>query len=221
MLEAGAPRFPHDFPTTKPYREHAETWETSERRRWERTPPAKRVNYERLGIGDPWKADWESVLGRCMQGAVGYVPTQRDTVHPWLLSKYLAASVLDGATGAQNPETWLHDKLSTLRLGRGSTRLLREISARDLWRGALVQVQVELHGRGTLGDVAAVYPLQGDELHICRSFDSLREVKFASSPMRLTLKMCSPSNFNPLPQTQSWATSHREPTRCHEGDPTV
>ena len=203
MLEAGAPRFPHDFPTTKPYREQAETWEASERHRWGKTPPAKRVNYERLGIGNPWKAEWESVLGRCTPGVAGYVPTQRDTVHPWLLSKYVAAFVLDGATGAPNPGAWLHDKLSTLRLGLGSTRLLREVSADDLWRGALVQVQVELHGRGTLGDAAVVYPLQGDELHICSSFDGVREVRFASGPLRLTLKMYSPSNFNPLPQTQS------------------
>ena len=204
MLEAGVPRFPHDFPTTKPYREHAETWEASKRHRWERTPPAKRVNYERLGTGNPWRAEWGSVLGRCTPGVEGYVPTQRDTAHPWLLSKYVAAFVLDGATGAQNPEAWLHDKLSTLRPGRGSTKLLREVSADDLWRGALVQVQVELHGRGTLDDVAAVYPLQGDELHVCGSFDSLREVRFTSGPTEVSaLKMCSPSNFNPLPQTQS------------------
>jgi len=199
MLEAGAPRFPHDFPTTKPYREHAETWEASERYRWERTPPAKRVNYERLGIGNPWKAEWGNVLGQYTLGVVGCVPTQRDTVYPWLLSKYLAAFVLDGAAGVPNPEPWLHDKLSTLRLGRGSTRLLREVSAGDLWRGALVQVQVELHGRGTLGDVAAIYPLQGDELQICRSFDSLREVRFAPGPTEVNSENLQSPELQPSP----------------------
>ena len=199
MLEAGAPRFPHDFPTTKPYREYVETWEASERRRWERTPPAKRVNYERLGIGNPWKAEWGSVLGQCTLGVGGYVPTQRDTVHPWLLSKHLAAFVLDGAAGAPNPEVWLHDKLRTLQLGRGSTRLLWEVSADDLWRGALVQVQVELHGRGTLGDAAVVYPLQGDELHVCRSFDSLREVRFTSGPGEVNSENLQSLELQPSP----------------------
>lgn len=205
MLEAGVPRFPHDFPTTKPYCEHAEAWKESEKHRWERTPPAKRVNYERLGIGNPWKAEWGNVLGWCTPVVAGYVPTQRDTINPWLLGKHLAPLVLNGVTGAPNPGAWLHDKLSTLRLGRGSTGLLREVSANDLWRGAFVQVRVELHGRGTLGEIAAVYFLQDDELQICRSSsDGLREVRFACGPTEVASEnVHSPSNFNPPPQTQS------------------
>jgi len=179
MLEAGVPRFPHDFPTTEPHRERAEAWEASERYRWESTPPAKRVNYERLGINNPWKADWGNVLGRFAPGVAGDVSTQRNTIHPWLLSKCLASSVLDGTVGVSNPGEWLYDKLSTLRLGRGNTGLRLEASANDLWRDAMVQVQVELHGRGTLGDAAPIYPLRDDELQICgSSSESLREVRF-------------------------------------------
>ena len=205
MLEAGVPRFPYDFPTTKPYHEHAEAWEVSERHQWEKTPPAKRVNYERLGIGNPWKAEWGNVLGWCTPGVAGHVPTQRDTVRPWLLSKCLASFVLDGVLGASNPRVWLHDKLNTSRLGRENNGLLREVSAEDVWRGALVQVRVELHGRGTLGDIAGVYLLQDDELQICRSsFDSPREVRFAHGPTEVASDNAhSPSNFNPLPQTLS------------------
>ncbi|KAF9651561.1 POP1-domain-containing protein [Thelephora ganbajun] len=175
MLEAGVPQFPRDFPTTEPYRERAEAWDASERYRWERTPPAKRVNYERLGIDNPWKADWENVLDQYTPGVAGYVPTQRDTIHPWLLSKYLASFVLE-TTDISNPAVWLYDKLSASRSGRGNTGLRLKESANDLWCGALVQVQVELHGRGTLSDVAAVYPLRDDEVQICGSFfESLRE----------------------------------------------
>lgn len=180
MLEAGVPQFPHDFPTTEPYRERAEAWEASERHQWERTPPAKRVNYERLGINNPWKADWGNVLGRCAQEVAGHVPTQRNTIHPWLLSKYLASFVLDRITDIPNPAVWLFDKLNTLRLGRGGTELRPEVNASDLWRDALVQVQVELHGRGTLGSVAAIYLLRDDELQVCRfSFESIQEVRLA------------------------------------------
>jgi len=179
MLEAGVPRFPHDFPTTEPYRERAQAWEASERYRWESTPPAKRVNYERLGINNPWKADWGNVLGRFAPGVAGDVPTQRNTIHPWLLSKYLASLVLDGTAGVSNPGEWLYDKLSTLRLGRENTGLRLNASANDLWRDAMVQVQVELHGRGTLGDVAPIYLLRNDELQTCgSSSESLREVRF-------------------------------------------
>ena len=179
MLEAGVPRFPHDFPTTEPYRKHAGAWEASERHQWERTPPAKRVNYERLGTNNPWKAAWGSVLGQCTPGVAGHVPTQRDMIRPWLLSKYLASFVLDGTTDASNPAAWLYDKLNTLRFSRGDTGPHPEVNVKDLWRDALVQIQVELHGRGTLGDIAAIYPLRDDELRICgSSFESSQEVRF-------------------------------------------
>ena len=164
MLEAGVPRFPHDFPTTEPYRERAEAWEASERGRWELTPPAKRVNYGQFGINNPWKADWGTVLGGCTPEVTGHVPTQRDPFHPWLLSRYLAPSVLDGILEAPNPMQWLYDKAGTSRIGRKM-----ETSANDLWHGALIQVQVELHGKGTLDDLAAVYPLRNDEIQICDS----------------------------------------------------
>lgn len=215
MLEAGVPRFPHDFPTTEPYRERAEVWEASERHHWERTPPSKRVNYEHLGIENPWKADWGNVLGRQAPIIAGHVTTQRDTISPWLLSKYLVSSVLDGTAGVSDPAVWLYDKLSTSRLGRG---MRLEASANDLWRDALVQVQVELHGRGTLGDITAIYLLRDDELQTYRSSsESLQEVRFFYCSTQVIFELFhSPLNFNPLHWTQSWVTSRQGPTRSHE-----
>lgn len=206
MLEAGVPRFPHDFPTTEPYRECAEAWEKSERCQWERTPPAKRVNYERLGIHSPWKADWENLLDRCTPGLVGHVPTQRDVIHPWLLNNYLASVVLDGTAGASDPAAWLHEKLNSLRLFRGNTGLSPETSANDLWRHALVQVQVDLHGRGTLDGVAAICLLRDDELQICGpSLGGSQEVRFACWFAEAILKISA------APRTSIFST------RCHHG----
>lgn len=223
MLEAGVPRFPHDFPTTEPYRKHTEAWEASERSQWERTPPAKRVNYERLGIDNPWKADWGNVLDRCMPIALGDVSTQRDAFHPWLLNRCLASSVLDGITEASNPAEWLYDKLSTSRVGRGNTGLRLEECANDLWRDALIQVQVELHGRGTLGDVAAIYRLRDDEIWICgSSSESPWEVRSTYRFAEVAPEYFrSPLNFNSLPKTQSWVTSRQELTRFHGDGPMV
>ena len=190
MLEAGVPRFPQDFPTTEPYREYAEAREASERRQWERTPPAKRVNYELLGIDNPWKADWGNILDRRTPGVVGHVPTQRDVIHPWLLNKSLASVVLDGTIDVSDPAAWLYEKLNALRSVRGNTRLSPETNASDLWCHALVQVQVELLERGTLGDVTAICLLQDDELRICGpSIEGFREVRFACWLAQATLKM--------------------------------
>ena len=223
MLEAGVPRFPQDFPTTEPYRKYTEAWEASENYRWERTPPAKRINYERLGIENPWKADWGNVLRRCTMGIVGHVSTQREAFHPWLLSRHLASSVLDGAAEVSNPADWLYDKLNVSRIGRGNAGLRPEENANDIWRDALIQVQVELHGRGTLGDVAAIYVLRDDEIQIYgSSFERLREVRFAYQFVEVVSEnVRSPLNFNSLLKTRSWVTSLQEPIRFREDGPMV
>lgn len=190
MLEVGVPRFPHDFPTTESYQERAEIWEASGRCQWERTPPAKRVNYNLLGVDNPWKTDWGNVLDECTLGLVGHVPTQRKVIHPWLLSKHLASVVLNGTSDISDPAAWLFEKMNALRLVRGNTVLSPEITANDLWRHALVQVQVELHGRGTLCDVAGIYLLRDDELQTCGpSLEGFREVRFTCLLAEAILKM--------------------------------
>ena len=203
MLEAGVPRFPRDFPTTEPYREHAKTWEASGRWQWERRPPAKRVNHKLLEIDNPWRADWGHVLGRCTPGLVGHVPTQRDVIHPWLLSKYLASAVLDGTAGVSDPASWLFGKLNALRLIRGNTGLGPETGVNDLWCHALVQVRVELHGRGTLGDLAVIYPLRDDELRIHgHSSEDFRQVRFACRLAEAILKMSA------VPRTSAFSARY-------------
>ncbi|TKA81873.1 hypothetical protein B0A55_01579 [Friedmanniomyces simplex] len=70
-FEAGKPWFPGDFPGTKAGWE----WECLERRRregeWRKRPRGKRVNYERVEVGEGrrgevgvgWGCDWERLLG--------------------------------------------------------------------------------------------------------------------------------------------------------------
>lgn len=61
--EAGVPYFPRDFPSSLAYEKYADEREIEERKTWTRKPPAKRVNYQKLGVRSPWRADWEVVLG--------------------------------------------------------------------------------------------------------------------------------------------------------------
>ncbi|EIN12776.1 POP1-domain-containing protein [Punctularia strigosozonata HHB-11173 SS5] len=81
-FEAGMAYYPRDYPPTIAYNEDAAKHEKAERDRWERTPPAKRVNYERLGTRSPWTADWEVVLGltpppQSREREQGFLSTQR------------------------------------------------------------------------------------------------------------------------------------------------
>ncbi|KAL7280061.1 hypothetical protein ACG7TL_006476 [Trametes sanguinea] len=62
-FEAGCAYFPRDFPATHAYEEYADDRAIEEEETWERKPPAKRPNYEKLGTRSPWKADWGVILG--------------------------------------------------------------------------------------------------------------------------------------------------------------
>jgi ribonuclease P/MRP protein subunit POP1 len=61
--EAGIPYFPRDFPFSSAYEEWTVKKASDEEETWLRKPPAKRVNYEKLGVRSPWGADWQVVLG--------------------------------------------------------------------------------------------------------------------------------------------------------------
>ncbi|THV05260.1 POP1-domain-containing protein [Dendrothele bispora CBS 962.96] len=62
-FEAGTVYFPRDYPSSEAYDEYMEERAEKEKAKWERTPPAKRINYEKLGTRSPWMPDWEVVLG--------------------------------------------------------------------------------------------------------------------------------------------------------------
>lgn len=61
--EAGRRTFPNDFPGLAPHSELAEEQGQAARLRWQRHPPAKRVNYARLGVEDAFVADWGAACG--------------------------------------------------------------------------------------------------------------------------------------------------------------
>jgi len=61
--EAGTAYFPRDYPSSSVYKEWAARKASEEEAVWLRKPPAKRVNYEKLGVRNPWQADWEVILG--------------------------------------------------------------------------------------------------------------------------------------------------------------
>ena len=62
-FESGMPYFARDYPPTLSYEDYSDARAEKERELWERKPPAKRPNYERLGNRSPWQPDWEVVLG--------------------------------------------------------------------------------------------------------------------------------------------------------------
>jgi ribonuclease P/MRP protein subunit POP1 len=179
-FEAGTVYFPRDYPSSSGYDIYAAAREQEERARWERKPPAKRPNFEKLDTGSPWKADWRFVLG--LQSAdtsrieeEGFVTTQREekvieiieqdmkTVGPWLLRGSEVSSILSSTSKLFNHGAGLLQEINRLRLKRGHDPLDGSIKADELLKAALVSVRVKMCKRGVPDDLALVYSMSDDE----------------------------------------------------------
>jgi ribonuclease P/MRP protein subunit POP1 len=181
VFEAGSPDFPFDSPLTPAYAREEEIAGTVERERWERKPPAKRVEWDSVGTRSPWRADWEVVLGfppkRVQDTEEGLMDVQRepadeisrpisnDAQDPleamWLLRGPDTLDIMEAASIAQDPAVTLLEKMNALRAKRALDAL--KISHVDLLKGALVPVKLDLSGRGNPDDLAAIYEVGHDE----------------------------------------------------------
>ena len=186
VFEAGSPDFPYDYPLTPAYAREEEILGTIERERWERKPPAKRVEWESVGTRSPWRADWEVVLGlppKQVQEAEeslveeGLMDVQREPTHDisrpvsdstqdppetmWLLRGPDTLDIIEAASIAQDSAMTLLDRMNALRAKRALDAL--QISPSELLKRALVPVKLDLCGRGNPDDLAAIYEVEHDE----------------------------------------------------------
>ncbi|KAF5382413.1 hypothetical protein D9615_002972 [Tricholomella constricta] len=183
-FEAGVPYFPRDLPTSTGYETYASTREQEEKARWERKPPAKRPNFEKLGTSSPWRADWEGVLGLPRPRRVfdeedededgkGLVTTQREQPLPemevetgpgmWLLRGTEVPQVIDNMSKLFNHGAGLLQEVNRLRAKRGHEPLESTVKADDLMKGALVSVRIKMCKRGAPEDLAIIYSVNDEE----------------------------------------------------------
>ena len=168
-FEAGLAYFPHDYPFTNAYALYMEEREREEKGRWQRKPPAKRANFEKLGTRSPWKPDWEVVLGLETPGSHGdgdLIPTQREgpsTIRPWLLRGTDVPVILENALNMFNHGAGLLDEINKLRSKRFQDLLQSDVRAEDLWKSTLVMVCLTMCGRGAPDDFAVIYSVCDDE----------------------------------------------------------
>ncbi|KAJ7645420.1 ribonucleases P/MRP protein subunit POP1-domain-containing protein [Mycena polygramma] len=174
-FEAGTAYFPRDYPLCASYDAYASKRETEEQARWERTPPAKRANYARLGTRSPWRADWGVVLGiEEVSGDTALVSTQREVgdpvvaVQPWLLRGSAVRDLLERllAVDAAGRPAALLDELNILR-GKRTMEPLQTTPA-ALLQGALVRVRITPCMRGRPQDLALIYAVDDAEAQIWR-----------------------------------------------------
>ncbi|KAG6900179.1 hypothetical protein C0993_001891 [Termitomyces sp. T159_Od127] len=182
-FEAGTPYFPRDLPTSAGYGVYATARAKEEKGRWDRKPPAKRPNYDKLGTSSPWRADWHSILGLPRpkfeeevktSEAGGLVSTQRESadeigtttdeaLQMWLLRGSEAPSVISNMSRMFNQSAALLQEINKLRAKRGLEALGSNVKAEDLLRRALVSVTIRMSGRGAPEDLAIIYQVSADE----------------------------------------------------------
>jgi ribonuclease P/MRP protein subunit POP1 len=170
-FEAGMPYFPHDYPLCDAYRSFSETRAKEEKGKWERKPPAKRPNWDKLGTINPWIPDWGAILGFNSADLEGdLIPTQRDEeasrggAQPWLLCGPEVRKIVDSAAGMFNPAAVVWDYVNKLRLKREMDALPRgSTHEEDLFQNALVRIKITLTGRGAPDDMAILYDVPDEE----------------------------------------------------------
>ncbi|PFH53963.1 hypothetical protein AMATHDRAFT_136328 [Amanita thiersii Skay4041] len=148
-FEAGLTYFPRDFPFTRGYTTYSDERENDERGYWNRKPPAKRVNYTKLGIRSPWRADWEVILGLSDED---FVTTQRDDSMDVSLARDTIRPCL-----LQGP---LMKEFNKLRRGFGLDPLI--VKSGELLQGALMPVSINMCKRGMPEEMDTIH-IMGDE----------------------------------------------------------
>ncbi|KAI0333745.1 POP1-domain-containing protein [Cubamyces sp. BRFM 1775] len=204
-FEAGCAYFPRDFPGTQAYVEYAEDRADEDRATWERKPPAKRPNYEKLGTRSPWTPDWDVVLGlkqpptsqeAANAGADNedLMDTQRDAemtdaqttepttiaepeyqLKPWLLRGPDVPTIVADVSSMLNPAAGLLLHLNQARTKRRLDPLPARVRADDLMRTALVRVSIWLCGRGSPEDLAVIYRVEDEEARKWAAAESRRK----------------------------------------------
>lgn len=175
-FESGAIYFPRDYVSSPTYDRYAADREEEERTAWERKPPAKRVNYEKLGVRSPWRADWHIVLGISSPALpeTGFMTTQREelAVDPptnedpiWLLRGSDVPKIISSLLKVFNHSACLLEKLNDLR-GKRGMELLDQRLKLGLMKGAVVNVRLTMCTRGAPGDLATIYAVPDDQARV-------------------------------------------------------
>ena len=160
-LEAGLPPFPHCYPQTS----SGNDWRTDElaerKRRWDRRPSGKRMEYDVVGIQKPWDLEWTASLD-LPEGS-----------KPWLVPEWL----LQGFQASLRPNTLDHEAIFWRTADRCRQALQNvpfPIAGRSsAWHAALVHVTVATVGRGSPKDFAEIYTVGEAELAKLRNSEDV------------------------------------------------
>ena len=176
-FEAASQAFPVDYPCTQAYETCADERAQKEMEKWERTPPAKRPSWEKLGTQSPYKPDWDVILGLKTGDSQqeDLVSTQREAeemdihrdepnqVHPWILRGPEAIPTIEQIYHIPNPASELLLRVNTWRNKLLIPKL--GIPAESLFQTALVSVRLSFPLSASPENDAVIYSMEDEEVH--------------------------------------------------------
>ncbi|KAF9285583.1 hypothetical protein BGZ74_001451 [Mortierella antarctica] len=163
--------FPYDFPNTSAYDAYAAEAKTEAQAKYDRKPVAKRINYAKFGVEDPFGAAWIKCLRAGMAG-LGAEQEQLaglDEKKVWLLqTPALFSAMKDFARSVVKDGEQLTIALLNKTLVEGHVqdllkkRSLESVLASPRIEEALVRVGVDFLNRGTIGMNGMIYMIPED-----------------------------------------------------------
>ncbi|WVF71156.1 hypothetical protein IAT40_005954 [Kwoniella sp. CBS 6097] len=166
--EAGIPSFPEHYgQVCKAGKEWGKMVADREKETWDRKPPGKRPEYPAMGIKSPFVPEWielisptqgtpeETAINGPQPHSSSSSSTSSASTSPWLVPTSIASHLSHTCSPAK-----LQLILNIYRSQRGIPPLATTtISAERLFDTALVNVEINVLGRGSPGDMAHIYSL--------------------------------------------------------------
>ncbi|KAG0346029.1 hypothetical protein BG004_002619 [Podila humilis] len=165
--------FPYDFPNTRAYDAYAAETKTQGQAKYDRIPVAKRINYAKFGVEDPFGAAWIKCLraGASGLGADTELITGLDEKRIWLLQSPVVFGAMKefARKTAESRGTLTIASLNKTVVEQQIQELLKRRSLQPTMteppriEDALVRVGVDFLNRGTIGMNGMIYLIPEDK----------------------------------------------------------
>lgn len=172
-FDCGYSCFPYDYPTTSAFEDYQQIIGAAAQAKWERRPPSKRLNYDKLGVVSPHHIPFAHLLAATpTPSSMEYTYDQKSTAGGVLLQNNTLVSLLlnDSSHGNVSIEKALRTTMADAATARGMAfaapqNLLLESMA--------VKIKLSSEHGGIMKPRARIYLLQDDrfaqEYAACRN----------------------------------------------------
>lgn len=167
VFEAGAPRFPEDFPCTLAFDEYETRRADDDKSYFDRRPPAKRPNFDKLGVPDPFKSNFAGLVEQLAGSLVEKLAGSARDLTPWFVNTDVAEALALHLAGkparklARNPESLANILFHHYPRPTGGVFSILS---------ALVRVTVVPCGRGAPEELGIIYKVDDQIWNSLREF---------------------------------------------------